>query len=1145
MTRHLYALLVAIDQYVAPVSSLNGCVNDVIGIKTYLEGRVEDPSKLHIQTLLNQEATYAAIVTAFRSHLHQAKAGDAVLVYYAGHGSQEQTPAEFWAIEPDHLHETLVCYDSRTPTGKDLADKELAKLIAEVAENKPQMTIVLDCCHSGSGTRDLDPDIAVRQAPADSRVRSLDQFLFSASEIAHLSSATNWSMPRGNHVLLSACRDRELAKEVRINGQSRGAFSYYLLDTLKQANGSLTVRELFKRTHALVSNKVTAQSPQLEATVSAELDQPFMGGAIAPRSAYFTVSYHKHDEWIIDGGAVHGIPQPLAGETMTLALFPLNASADELKTLSQAIGAAQVLEVLPQRSKVKITGISCLEPEQVFKAIATSLPLPPKGIVLMGDANGLEHARTALSSSLYIQAVETFENAEFKLIAHNNQYSITRSTDDRPLVSFIQGYTLENASNAIQRLEHMARWLNIVELSSPATSRIRPDAVQMQLYQDGQELQDLEICLSYQQENGKSKQPACKIKLKNTSDEALYCALLDLTDRYAVSAGLFEAGGIWLNPGEEVWALGNQPIYPTVPEKLWKQGITETRDILKLIVATTEFDATLLEQAELDLPTLPSRSVSRGRGTLNRLMNRVQHRELRTIPEEELYDDWVTSQIMITTVRPQVSVPIPNRDSTALGSGVTLLAHPSLTAQVRLTSGTESTRSTGNVLPPLLRQVNSQSFQFTASRGGDPGLSVLEISQITDRSQVTPATPLKLLVDIPLASNEGLLAIAHDGEFFLPLGSGQALESKTEITLIQLPDVADSRSLGGSVRIFFQKIMMESLGLECAYPQLAIAQVNADETVTYIKDKETVKARIAQSNRLVLYIHGIIGDTQSMVASLHRAQLSDRYDAILTFDYENLNTPIEENARLLKQKLAEVGLGENHSKMLHIVAHSMGGLVSRWLIEKEGGDRIVQQLIMFGTPNAGSPWATVSDWALATLSLGLNGLSKVTWSAPVVAMLLNVVRRSIDYSGAIQVSLDQMRPGSKFLQALATNADTGVPYTIIAGNTSIIPAALQKEQHQQFTPLERLMKKLFTKFVELPFFNQSNDIAATVRSIKSVSWVPVSQIHEISCDHLVYFTDPIGLEAFSKALIEAQNQTALFSRSQPEGTRIHAEKLLI
>lgn len=689
MTCHIYALLVGINEYLAPVSALKGCVNDVIAIKDYLEGRVEHYNQLHLRTLFNQEATYEAIVAGFRSHLCEAKSGDVVLFYYAGHGSQEQTPQEFWTIEPDHLHETLVCYDSRISTGRDLADKELAKLIAEVAENHPQITIVLDCCHSGSGTREID--VTVRQAPADSRVRSLDQFLFSPSEIEQLSSTTEWAMPRGNHVLLSACRDRELAKEVRINGQSRGAFSYYLLDTLKQANGSLTIREVFKRTHALVTNKVTAQSPQLEATVSEEFDRLFLGGAIAQRSTYFTVSYHKDDGWVIDGGAIHGIPLPSTGETMTLALFPFPARTDDLKDLSRAIGEAEVLKVLPQRSKVKVTGIANLEPEQTFKAIVTSLPLPPKGVVLLGDAIGLAQTRTALQASLYVQEVETVEGAEFKLIAQNNQYWISRFSDDRSLVAPMNGYTAENALQVIQRLEHIARWHNIVELASPATSRIRPDAVQIKLYQDGQELQDVEIRLSYKQHNQKSKPPSFKIKLTNNSDEALYCALLNLTDRYAITAGLFEAGGVWLNPREEVWALGNQPIYPTVPEKRWKQGITETRDILKLIVATTEFDATLLEQSELDLPSLPSRQVSRGKGTLNRLMNRIQHRQLRAQPKQELYDDWVTSQLVIITVRPQAGTLIPRAESTALATDIAPLAQSNLTAQARLTSESQST----------------------------------------------------------------------------------------------------------------------------------------------------------------------------------------------------------------------------------------------------------------------------------------------------------------------------------------------------------------------------------------------------------------------------------------------------------------------
>lgn len=146
-----------------------------------------------------------------------------------------------------------------------------------------------------------------------------------------------------------------------------------------------------------------------------------------------------------------------------------------------------------------------------------------------------------------------------------------------------------------------------------------------------------------------------QVKLINTSNESLYCTLLDLTDRYAISAGFFATGGVWLNPGEEAWALDKQWIYASVPQELWEQGITEFKDILKLIVSTTEFDATLLEQDKLDLPRArvsAHRSIQGHKTTLNRLINRVQTRDLGARLEAEVYDDWLTNQVTITTIRP-------------------------------------------------------------------------------------------------------------------------------------------------------------------------------------------------------------------------------------------------------------------------------------------------------------------------------------------------------------------------------------------------------------------------------------------------------------------------------------------------------------
>ncbi|ARV60554.1 caspase [Nostocales cyanobacterium HT-58-2] len=1160
MTGNIYALLVGIDEYVSPVPPLQGCVNDIMAVQEYLQGRVAtDGYQLHLRTLLNQNATRQAIINGFQQHLCQASNEDVVFFYFSGHGSQAEAPEEFWVFEPDRLNETLVCYDSRSPGGWDLADKELAKLIAEVAAKNPHVTIIMDCCHSGSGTRgDMSGEIAVRQAPVDRRKRPLDSFIFSLAEANQFADSrspeenpSGWNFPRGKHIFLSACLDSELAKEYIGDGQRRGAFSYFLLDTLKKANGNLSYRDLFKRTNALVRSKVTAQSPQIEATVLGDLDQPFLGGAIAGHTPYFTVCYHKDHGWVIDGGAVHGISQPVGDETTLLALFAFDSSFEQLRQLSVAIAQAKVLEVLPQVSKVQISGIGDLNTEMTFKAVVTSLPLPPKGVFITGEEAGIELARTALlqagpqsQPSLYIREVTTFEETEFQLVARDGKYLITRPADDRPLVAEIQGYTTATALQVIQRLEHIARWTNIAELSSPASSRISPDAVQMVIEQNGQERQDVQLRLEYVQENGRWKSPSFRIKLKNTAQEPLYCALLDLTDRYAVSASLFDGGGLWLQPGQEAWALGGNSIYPTVPEKLWReQGITEVKDILKLLVSTAEFDATLLEQPELDLPSRSVPTPRRGQGTLNRLMNRIPSRDLRAKPEEEeLYDDWVSSQITITTVRPQQTTLVPKGDaSIALAAGVQLYAHPSLNANARLTTLTHSTRDLGNhMLPPMLRAAPGiESFRFnTTTRSAQPPLDVLELTQVENASVVTPTDPLKLVVDTPLLPNEQLLPISYDGEFFLPLGRAhRTFDGKTEIILERLtePVSEGNRSLGGSIKILFQKVITKQLGLNFNYPLLAVADVRSDEVVNYTNDVEQVKARVAQAKRIVLYIHGIIGDTQSMVPSVHKVKvevdgqektLANLYDLVLTFDYENLNTSIEENAKLLKQKLAAVGLGANHGKVLHIVAHSMGGLVSRWFIEREAGHQIVQHLMMLGTPNAGSPWSTVQDWALTTLSLGLNGLSEITWPVPVVGMLLKLINKTVDVIESIDVSLDQMHPNSEFLQNLAASPDPKIPYTIIAGNTSIIPAALQSEANQQFNRVERLVQKLFNRVVAMPFLGQPNDIAVTVDSIKGINSErhPQPQIHEVACDHLVYFIHPAGLTALATAVIQAREE---------------------
>jgi hypothetical protein len=120
----------------------------------------------------------------------------------------------------------------------------------------------------------------------------------------------------------------------------------------------------------------------------------------------------------------------------------------------------------------------------------------------------------------------------------------------------------------------------------------------------------------------------------------------------------------------------------------------------------------------------------------------------------------------------------------------------------------------------------------------------------------------------------------------------------------------------------------------------------------------------------------------------------------------------------------------------------------------------------------------------------------------------------------IDVALDQMKPNSDFLKSLAASDDPSIPYSIIAGNTSIILGALQQQGEQSL--LERLMQRLFGKVVALPFFGQPNDIAATVHSIKNIpeGRSLETKIQEVACDHLTYFSTEVGLEALFTTLAQ-------------------------
>lgn len=1157
MSKTLYGLLVAIDQYRPPVPPLNGCVNDIEAVKELLEDlAAKGDFELKLRILKDAEATRSSVIDGFREHLSEAGTDDIALFYYSGHGSQEDAPPEFWHVEPDRLDETLVCYDSRDEGQWDLADKELAALIEQIARRDPHVLCVLDCCHSGSGTRaPVEDGISVRRAPTDRRHRPIETFLDGAMTAASLdgdrSPGTGWGIiPSGRHVLLAACRSSETAKETRENGKAHGAFTAALLAALRQTRGSVTYRDLLKRAEAQVRLRVAQQVPQIEASDPSDLQRPFLGGAVRQQRAHFTLRRDRDLGWVIDAGAVHGIAPPSGGETTTLAIFDLQTAPAKWRLLESAVATAEVEHVRPEQSRVRLqVRDGEIDEASTYRAVVIGTPLPALGVYLHGEPDALERVRAALASagdrggpSTFVREVSMKNEAELRVDAEAGSFRISKAASERPLIAEVVGLGEAGAKAVVQRLEHAARWEAVARLENPG-SRLGHTPVEIIIHQavddDGKEEWRATdprrgVRLEYRHVRGSWQQPKIRIELRNNGPEDVYCGLVWLGEDYSVSSGLIAAGVMRVPKNGSVAVNNGDPIWGHVPDEKWREGRTEVHDLLKLIVSTEQFDPTLLDQEEIEryVVTRAAKAVGRApANALDRLSARVHHRGFSTRPGGgETLPEWTMSSLVLSVIRPLDAAQVPPAGKEqALGAGVTLVGHPSLNAKARLISPSEAGRGLGEFgLPAIFRDDPdaSQPFLFETARGTDPGLGAVQLLDVENPETVSAKVPLVLRVGAKLQPGEHILPFAWDGEFFLPLGVTRPVHDGVEIELQRLPAPLQTasdveRGIVSSVRILFQKLLSSKLGTEFDYPRLAAVDFDPQGTPKYNAEADTVRNAVATAERIILYVHGILGDTLGMTAS-SRAEIrapdspsrriGESYDLVLAFDYENINTGIKLTAQKLGERLAAVGLGPGHGKTLHVAAHSMGGLVTRWFIEREGGNQVVQRLVTLGTPHAGSPWPRIQDWATAAIAFGLNGLTEVAWPVKVLADLVGAVE-------TVDVMLDEMAPGSPLLAELGQSGDPQVPYVLLVGNTSIIPSASEGGK------LERLLSKISPQKVlhaatSLAFMRAPNDIAVSVASAKTLpsGRVPSPKVAEVACDHVTFFSSDAGRKALLAAL---------------------------
>lgn len=661
----LFALLVGIDQYASSsIPALHGCVNDVDAMEQMLRDRF-GVQQANILKLTNQEATHQRIKDAFRTHLigsgsawsaaTQDQPSPAFLFHFSGHGSRAFDPT---GAEPDQCDETIVPYDSRLANIYDIKDWELGQLLNELTTLSHNVTVILDCCHSGSGTRDMKDNIlAVRSCPPDLRPQPRHRSPIATAQTRGALSTSGW-MQAENYVLLAACHDAELANEMVVKegegNRHHGVLSYFLIQELARMrlDQALTYRELHQQLCQPIVSRFADQTPQCEG----DRDRLIFAGLRPKHDPLLTVVAKEDGMIWVDGGCAHGL-----SEESELHVYPpgtrsIETAGAPLATLLVArVGAVRsgctVVEEPVEIPLLARVAIHRIQVASMRRQLVLDVPNDSRRAILYTRL-------TQEPVSNYLEVVGDNTPAEFRLELLNGQLQLQNGTSQ----SLVAAYPLRELEALVHDLMHLVRYYNALELHNPLSTSALNGKVTLALKEraidppTGQPLaRELPVTAGNELVIGVD-QPIV-LEITNHAHCPVYLGLFefgyewDIVQWYPPAAGAHEA----LLPGATL-SIGLQPeeiIAFQLPAE--KQRVRET---LKLIATTAEADFEILTMGPLKSAFI-ARSVMRrsiADSALNQLFelameNQPSTRAALKAHRSLLQDEWTTAEVGFVVVR--------------------------------------------------------------------------------------------------------------------------------------------------------------------------------------------------------------------------------------------------------------------------------------------------------------------------------------------------------------------------------------------------------------------------------------------------------------------------------------------------------------
>ncbi|SFD92123.1 esterase/lipase family protein [Blastococcus tunisiensis] len=145
----------------------------------------------------------------------------------------------------------------------------------------------------------------------------------------------------------------------------------------------------------------------------------------------------------------------------------------------------------------------------------------------------------------------------------------------------------------------------------------------------------------------------------------------------------------------------------------------------------------------------------------------------------------------------------------------------------------------------------------------------------------------------------------------------------------------------------------------------------------------------------VLLVHGLV-DNRSVFSVMQRSLRRRGFAHVCTWNYSPLLTDVARGAAALGRQVERICEQTGYERV-HVVGHSLGGLIARFHVQRQGGDRRIESLVTLGTPHEGSVLAHVAPTPLIRqLRPGSAVLRALSQPSPACATTVTAIYSDLD-----------------------------------------------------------------------------------------------------------------------------------------------------